>query len=212
MKRHLLHRAVVITGMLFAFPFQDASAQADQIRYSWSGQLVPDGSGDPWQLGEQGKPFLLDVVASLDAIDLLDVNVEFAAFQALSARLALDGNEIAYVSGANLDFTDNWSGLRDLLVFHGEFERLGHTIEIGSLVALPLSIFQFSQTVESPPFFGSTSASDGGTCCGGIYTAIVAPGTLVSVVPEPASVLIFVAIVSICVLGHRTRYAYKSIV
>jgi len=57
MKRYLLHRAVVITGMLFAFPFQDVTALANQIRYSWSGRIVPNGSDGPWQIGVSVERF-----------------------------------------------------------------------------------------------------------------------------------------------------------
>ena len=57
MKRYRLHRVVVITGMLFAFPFQDAPAQAGQIRYSWSGRIVPNGSDGLWQVGVSVERF-----------------------------------------------------------------------------------------------------------------------------------------------------------
>lgn len=181
-----------------------AQAVAGHIRYSWSGQLVPNSS-DPWQLGDGGKPFTLDVVIPLDAVDRHHVNVEFAAFDGDSARLTLDGQEVSYVGGANLDFTDNWGGLLDIVSFGGNFQRLGETIEFGSSVFLPLPTFEFFRTLEPPPFFESTSEGIGGVCCGGAYAAVVSAGTLVSVVPEPSSVSILVASGILAVLTHRLR-------
>lgn len=183
MKLHLFQKSLWTIVAVACVHGLMAPALGGQIKYSWSGQLVPNSS-DPWQLGDGGKPFTLDVVIPLDAADRQHVNVEFAAFDGDSARLTLDGQEVMYVGGANLDFTDNWGGLFDIVSFGGNFQRLGETIEIGSSVFLPLPTFQFFRTLEPPPFFQSTSEGIGGVCCGGAYAAVVLAGAFVSVVPE----------------------------
>jgi hypothetical protein len=76
--------------------FQTASASAGQIRYSWSGRIVPSESEDPWQIGEQGREFALEFAVSSNARDDFDINVEFAAFDVAEARLLLDGEEIEF--------------------------------------------------------------------------------------------------------------------
>jgi hypothetical protein len=192
MKPQRLPATVVTVLALFAFQFQDGFAQASQVRYSWSGTMLLSGSDDPWLLGELGKSFELEIAVSRDAADLSDLDVEFAAFATDDVRFLLGGQEVALVGNGLIDFTDDWSGLVDLLVFHGEFERLGHTIEIGSLAALPKESFQFSNDIEPPPFFPSTANVDRATCCGGTYASVVAADTAVIVVPEPSSAAIVI--------------------
>lgn len=210
MKRHRSHLAVFGIGALFVLQFQNTSAQASQIRYLWSGHLVPNGSDDPWQIGQQGQSFALDIAVSRNAPDLFDLNVESAAFEVNDARFLLDGQEIPFAGGGVIDFTDDWSGLLDLLVFHGYFERLGQTIEIGSLAVFPTTSFQFSQSIELPPFFSSTINVDRATCCGGPYTSIVVAGTSVSVVPEPTSIALLAACSLVYVVTSQSRYAATS--
>ncbi|MEX2310144.1 MAG: hypothetical protein WD738_21405 [Pirellulales bacterium] len=193
MKHGQFQLAILSAGTIVALQLQFLTVFANTIRYSWSGQLVPSGEDDPWQIGEQGQPFALDLAVSSTASDLLDANVEFAAFDVDEARFVLGGDELLFSGNGNVDFTDNHAGLFDLLVFHGDFERLGQIIDIGSLTVLPMASFQFSQTIESPPLFPSTINLDRSACCGGLYTSIIAAGSAVRVVGEPASVGLWAA-------------------
>jgi hypothetical protein len=131
---------------------------------------------------------MLDVEVSENASDLLDLNVEFAAFSVDSVHFTIDGNVVTYVGDGILDFTDNHAGLFDIVVFTGKFQSLGDFIEIGSSIAVPPDTFQLSQAVAAPPHFdhttNSTKSSGGGQ---GPYTCIVPAGTDVLVSPEPAT-------------------------
>jgi hypothetical protein len=180
MKRYLLHRAVVITGMLFAFPFQDKSAQASQIHYSWSGTILPISSDDPWLLGEHGKSFELEVDVSQTAFDLSDLDVKFAAFEVDDARFLVEGADFTYVSTGVIDFTDDSLTGYDLLVFAGLFERFGHTLEVGSAVTFAVTTFQFSNEIEAPPIFESATNV--------LRTTYGPQGPYAGVVPEGTSV------------------------
>lgn len=175
---------------LFGHQFGDVSAFATEIHYSWSGILVPSNTDYPWQLGLGGQPFLLNVTVPFDALDLADLDVEFAAFDVTQARLLLSGQEVPFIGNGTIDFRDNGTGMLDLRGFHGDFRQLGETIAIGSLVTLPMNTIQFSHTIEPPPFFSSTENILRAACCGGPYTSIVAPGSPISVIAEPISIAI----------------------
>lgn len=205
MNREQFYILILITVVLLSM--RSVCAVASVVHYSWSGNLVPSGSDDPWQLGPQGQPFVLEVAISLDAPDLLDLNVEFAAFELDDASLLLDNQQLTFVGNGNIDFTDDWSGLLDLVVFHGDFERLGQIIEIGSAVSLPTSTYAFTQMIESPPHFASTENVDRTTCCGGTYTSIVALGSPVSAVPEPSTAFLLGVSIIPLFASLRSRFS-----
>jgi hypothetical protein len=152
----------------------------------------------------------LDIVVSRHATDLFDLNLEFAAHEIDNARLRLEDREIHFVGSGIIDFTDNSSGLSDLLVFHGNFEHLGVVIDLGSAVALPPSTFQLSQFLEPPPLFGSTAETSGGVCCGGVYAAVVAEGTQLVVIPEPTSSNLLSAVAIAGFACYSLRYLRQS--
>jgi hypothetical protein len=175
-------------------------SQAGQLQYSWSGKIFPNGSDDPWLVGNQGKTFDLKVLVSNS--DLTTGNIEFAAFDAVDASLSIDGQPINYVGAGILDFTDDWSNLADLITFQGNFTQLGQTVEFGSFVALPKATFQFQNFSEAPPVFVSPAiVLDNSGCCGGTYATVVAAGTPVNVVPEPTTLALAASILML--VGSR---------
>jgi hypothetical protein len=155
---------------------------------------VSDDSDDPWKIGNQFKQFELEVTVSDQASDLHYVNVEFAAFETGNVRLRLAGEWINYAGNGVIDFSDNSLVGYDLIVFSGDFEHLGRTVEIGSGFTLPESTFDFAQLVEVPPLFQESTVVDRSSCCGGPYTTIVAAETLVSGVPESSSIVLLIGL------------------
>jgi hypothetical protein len=207
MKDHRLIRAVLAAGALFVLQLHLVPAYASVIQYSWSGRLVPSGSDDPWQTGEEGQHFEIEIAVPRTATDLFDLNVEIAVNPVDSARLFLNGQEVTFAGSENIEFTDDASGRFDLVVFYGNFERLGQTIEIGSLVVLPENSFQLSHLIEPPPFFPSTANLDRAACCGGPYTSIVAAGIPVNVVPEPVSTFVGAVLGFVVIVTRRRNRA-----
>jgi hypothetical protein len=181
------HLAILIVAASVAVLFQPCAGSASQIGYSWSGQILPTADDDPWQIGEHGQAFVLNVAVPSNASDLSDVNVEFAAFTVDYAKLALEGEDIPFSGNGIIDFTDNSLVGYDLLVFSGEFQHFEQSIEIGFAVVLLPETFKFFDKIEPPPYFSSTTNTLGAVCCGGRYATVVAAGAIVTVVPEPAS-------------------------
>jgi len=206
MKRQWLQSTVVTVVALFAFPFQDGCMQASQVRYSWSGTMLPISSDDPWLLGEHGKSFEFEVAVSHTAFDLSDVDVKFAAFVVDDASLFVEGAEITYVSMGVIDFTDDSLTGYDFLVFAGLFEHFGHTIEVGSAVTFALTTFQFSNEIEAPPFFESaTNVLRTTYSPQGPYAGVVSEGATVLVAPEPTSIALSAAIATCIALTCCSR-------
>jgi hypothetical protein len=168
-----------------------AQLQGGQLQYTWSGKILPNDVGDPWLIGTQGKSFDLNVAVSQSAPDYFGGNVDFAAFDIDNAELSIDGQNIAFVGSGILDFTDNWTGAADLVTFHGDFDRFGKIIEFGSVVALPITTFQFQNLPETPPNFVSpANVVTNSGCCGATYGTFVAAGTPVRVIPEPSTLVL----------------------
>ena len=185
MKSHCLQAAILSTAAILLLHSNSTPANADQVRYAWSGNLVPTGTEDPWQLCILGKPFTIDIRVSRDAPDLFDQNVEFAAHIVDSVQLHVDGQPVQYVDEGTVDFTDSQIHPYDFLVFTGNFERFGHTIEIGTNLALPLNTFHFTQILEPPPWFSSlANAARSAMGPQGPYAGIVPAGTPILVVPS----------------------------
>jgi hypothetical protein len=181
------------------------TARADTIRYSWSGQLVPNdaSSPDPWMIGPEGKPFELEVAVARSAADLSEQSIEVSAFAVLHANLLLDGQVLTFAGGGIVDYFDG-NPVYDLLSFAGEFERFGETAEFSTVVSLPLSTFHFTQFDESLPAFRSTTNLTRSISGNRLYSAIVEQGMVISVVPEPSSsFLLFIS--GIASLIHRCR-------
>jgi hypothetical protein len=181
-------------------------AVAQYIRYEWSGSLIAGDKSDPWNIGLAGATFDLQLNVSDTAADLHDLNVEFAAYEASSAGLTIDGDELTFVGPAAIDFTDNHAGLYDLVYFAGVFERSGQPVEFGTAITLPLGSYDLPSTVVPPPAFGIAVSPAGTSCCGGVYTAIVPSGALFSataVIPEPTIGTMLAAVVLAVVGASR---------
>jgi hypothetical protein len=183
-------------------------SHATPIQYSWAGTIVPESVSDPWSIGQQGQPFSLSGVVTDSAGDLLDDSQQFAAFDLTHATLVVSGQTVPYVGSGTIDFTDNSGGLTDLVVMSGEFEWFDTRIDIGSGVALGLSTFSFSQMNESLPVFPTTTNLDRATCCGGPYTLIVETGSVVSVVPEPTTAMLYL-IAAILLVNNRKAVIWR---
>jgi hypothetical protein len=204
-------RTALILSTMIVLQVLGKSLQASEIHYSWSGFLVPAGVEDPWQIGQGGQPFVLDFVISTFGPDLFPLNVEFAAFEVNGVSFLLDGDEISYLGNGIADFTDHQNSSVDLLTFSGKFEQLGHAIEIGTAVSLPVETLHFLSNVEPPPFFGSTVNVDRSAySVPGPYVGIVAAGSPVIVVPEPDSLTLLAAWLSLLITRFRSGYLYRS--
>jgi hypothetical protein len=182
-----------------------SSLWAAHVRYSWAGTIVPTDQGDPWGVGLGGEGFHLDVDVPAGAVDLQEVNVEFAAHDAASATLTIGGEELTFVGPGVMDFTDNHVGLYDLVTFHGVFERFGQEIEFGTGFVLRPDAYEFQEFSEFPVAFGSEFSSLQMTCCGGVYASTVAAGAVImaQVVPEPG-VGVLAAVMGFVLGGSRT--------
>jgi hypothetical protein len=163
-----------------------ASLGAATITYSWSGTLLlhENSPADPWGIGADGAPFTLSTTVAAAALDDNPTQTPWADFAALSARLRVDGEEIPFVSSARIDFSDS-ADVLDAVSAVGEFSKGGQALFIASVVALPPAAFSLSLPSESPPFIASMVTAGRATNASRPYVAIVAPGTWVSVVPEP---------------------------
>jgi hypothetical protein len=164
---------VLAVSSLFLLHARLVDAQLEGIPYSWSGRLVVNGDDDPWQLGARGMEFDVEVSIPANALDDFDQSVALAGFEAHHVRFRLEGQEIAYLPSGTLSFTDDFANSIDIMTFHGDFERLGAMIEIGSAVAMPCDTLRFMRDSELPPLFGSTINVDRAACCGGTYSAVV---------------------------------------
>jgi hypothetical protein len=92
MRRNVLF--IYVAAALLVGQIDEKTCEAGPIRYSWSGLLEARfAADDPWQVGPSGAPFDLDVFVSPTAADFFEVEVEFAAFDVVGARLAVDGDE-----------------------------------------------------------------------------------------------------------------------
>jgi hypothetical protein len=176
------------------------------IQYSWSGQLVLDGSADPWQLGANGAAFNLIVTVTQDSPDLSDDSVIGAEFEVEDAHLSIDGALVDFIGDGYLEFAAYPNAVVDLITFAGVFDRAGQKLEIGSIVALPAHSFHLLHDIEPPPYFPPTLTSDPAAYGHGPYTAFVGTGTLVFMIPEQSS--LHAAVISLCLIalcGCRNR-------
>jgi hypothetical protein len=187
------------------------STSADQVRYDWSGTLVPTDEGDPWGIGLDGAAFDLQVFVPFGAADLHEVNIDVASYHVSTARLMIDDETLTFVGPATIDFTDNLGDVDfDFSHFGGNFMRFGQTLEFGTSVVLPMDAYTFDQETEPPIAFGVQTNTMLVTCCGGVYASAVPAGTLVeavAVVPEPRTTMLVLASLVLSVLlaarGHR---------
>jgi hypothetical protein len=140
----------IFTGILsLGLPVQTSFGE---FHYSWSGTLVANGSNDPWNIGEDGASFTLNVQVPREAPDLFDMEAEFAAYRASNATFLLEGEEVPLVGPARtIEFLDNLGGNSDLIIFTGTFIRMGEAVEVGSGVTLPLATLGFRRLMETPP-------------------------------------------------------------
>ncbi len=170
--------------------FQTPIAEATELIYSWTGQLVlyDDVSPDLWQIGEDGAHFLLQTIVSSDTEDD-NTSQAFAAFMANTSRLWVDGQEATYVGDAYIDFADR-DDIVDLISTGGSFSRFGQTLGIASTVALDFATFSFVVDSEAPPRFNPTISNSRATSGPRPYATIVIAGTEVTVVPEPNALLL----------------------
>jgi hypothetical protein len=196
-----------IGGVFIVMQSLVAHAPATTVEYSWSGTIVPNGQDDPWAIGAIGKPFDLSFGLATSATDLANLDLESAIFAVNSAKVLIDGADLDYVGGGTANFTVNTIGLYDFLQFVGVFERLGTTLEFGSVVVFPQGTFDFSQFVEPPPRFASTLNFDQSAYGGhSPYGEIVVGGTLVSVSAEPSTATLLLAgVVAMLVVARTTR-------
>lgn len=167
----------------------DVSAGAE-IRYSWSGTIVPTGANDPWLIGANGLPFTLEAKVRRNAPDLADVDLEVGLFAVDQARLVVAGQEIPYVGEGFLDFTDDSFADFDLLTFQGLFERNGVRSVVSSVVTLPVNAVQFVVPSETAPVFGNVANVLRSSTGSIFYGTYVESGTPVLGVPEPRAICI----------------------
>jgi hypothetical protein len=197
---------VIVCGLLSATFCLESHADN---QYSWSGTIVPNGSSDPWLIGQQGQSFSLSGVVPSGATDVLDDSVQFSAFDLTNAGLVVGGQPVTYVGNGYIDFTDNSAGTFDVVLMGGEFQWFGTNVGIASAVALNQSTFSFTQASESLPVFPSTTNVDRITCCGGTYTFIVEAGSTVTVVPESTgTMLCLIATILVATTRRNNRFLY----
>lgn len=179
---------VVVAGLLIG---GRNAVEAAPLTYSWSGTLRPhDGaSPDPWGLGIAGAPFTMSTTVDAAAIDENPVQTPFADFAAISSRLWVNGEEIASIGAARIDFSDT-ADAADTIVMGGDFSKGGQAVSIFSLVGLSALTFSFSSPMETPPIFAATPVTGLSQDLSHPYIASVTQGTLVSVVPEPYAIVL----------------------
>jgi hypothetical protein len=160
---------------------------ASTITYSWSGSLriYDSASPDPWGIGNDGAQFTMLTTVDMAAVDNNPVQTPFADFAALSSRLWVDGEEVAYVGSATIDFSDT-ADVADTIVMGGDFSKGGQTVSVFSLVGISPLAFSFGSPSETPPLFSSVLVTGLSEDLSRPYVASVPEGASVTVVPEPA--------------------------
>jgi hypothetical protein len=185
-----------------------ATAASADVTYAWSGHLrLFDNAGlDPWLIGRDGADFKLQTTVGSTATDANDTQVPFAVFTASSAHLWIDGEEVLYVDGAVIDFSDI-ANVADIVTAGGVFSKLGQSVDISSVIGLDPSTYTFILPSEVPPLFAPTATSSLATSVHSPYVASVETGTTVEVVPEPGlislAMLAFIFAPYICRAAKR---------
>lgn len=198
--RFARRNCVVCAVMLFGI-FSANNVVAD-LTYSWSGhlRLFDNDTPDPWLIGQDGAEFVLQTTVDDASTDLNSAQIPFAEFGVTTIRLWLDGTEIPFIGGANVDFSDT-ADVFDLVTAGGTFSKLGQTVDISSVIGIDAMTYTFMDPTEYPPYFASTTTAVLGQAVHRPYVAVVSPGTVVSVIPEPATL----TLVIFCFLGILPR-------
>ena len=110
------------------------------------------GSDDAWLIELDGAEFLLHTAVSNTASDQNSSQVDFAQFAASGARSWIDGAEIEFLGGAQIDFAVSALAF-DTVTAGGIFRRFGQVLEISSVVGLEPGTFSFISPSETPPHF-----------------------------------------------------------
>ncbi len=203
----LLDRAVRFSAIALALASSNVPASAD-VTYSWSGKLsLADHTqpSDPSLIGPDGAEFVLLTTVSQTAVDWNPTQVDFAYFDATAARLWIDGEELEFLGGAQIDFSDS-GNTYDIVTAGGMFRRWGQTLDFSSAVGLEPGTFSFVSPSETPPIFGYVTAAILGKVIHQPYITSVAAGTFVTALPEPsASWIISTALMLLATCRTRQR-------
>lgn len=182
---------------------------AAELTYSWSGtlQLQSSSSADPWGIGKDGATFAMSTTVGEAAIDV-NAATPFANFAAKASRLWIKGQEISFVGSPFLVFTDAPETplpAIDTVTMAADFSKNGQTVHFSTVVAISPRTYTFSSPVEASPSFPSMPSISQGVGYGvpRLYVAIVPAGTLVTVVPEPAT--FGLALIGFVALGLRRK-------
>jgi hypothetical protein len=177
------------------------------VTYSWSGhlRLFDEFEPDPWLIGIDGADFTLTTSIARSATDFNESQIPYALFVDATSRLWVDGEEATFVGDGYVDFSDI-TDVADLVTAGGIFSKQGQVVEISSVVSLDASTFAFLHLEETPPVFESVQTAGSGLFVHQPYAASVESGTLVTVTPEPAAMVLTLcalAMFSACMRRRR---------
>ena len=191
--------AVVVLGALCRLSF------ATNVIYSWSGSigriisLTEGNNTDPWMIEDEDLPFVLQFEVSSSEVDIFDRSVNLAGYSVGETTLILNGESVHYVGSGVLSIDDGiglLAPLADIVVFTGEFQRHGETLELSFVAAVDTTTFQFSNLVEELPAFNSTKTTfKSGSGGDGPYSVFVDTGTPIIVSPEPRGLVLLISVV-----------------
>ena len=155
----------LLTAVLLLLGFAATTAQADLVRYAWSGFVeAAPGSGNPWALqGDglattptDGTPFTLVGFVESTGVDLDgSLNPDFARFAPVSATLTIGGHATT-LSAPQFSFSNNnFGGAFDAAHFQAVAELFGTSLFFGADVRLAASSFSLASPAapDAPPRF-----------------------------------------------------------
>jgi hypothetical protein len=200
-------RTICCTLILaFGIPYLPATANAEIIRYSWSGRIEKKQSStsDPLGIGGDG------VFTTIDGMPYsLSVDVDSAAtatfgppegweFSVAAVYLTIGGQAATVVTPGKLHFTERDDQNRnDVILTSSLVSFNGGTDILHFAIRLPGNTFSVGALLP-PPFFGPTSSNTAIQSLPSssnyvIYTSFATPFSVerLNVAPEPTSAALF---------------------